>query len=211
MPSNFSAFERDIKIATAGLEPPAVNAKLARFARQELHRVISSGQASTTYDRFVNGVKGVAEEAVRAPGPILYEFVNWPLVLRTVIGELQRRAPKRSGRYAAGFVALANGDLARDWSQIPPAAEVVIINVRPYTRKIESGGNRTGARHFEATTGSVARRFRGAFTFKIRFLNVGPGVHPEVPYRLRTNRGGRRGRRQGDRLTYPAIIINKAN
>jgi hypothetical protein len=51
---------------TADLEPAAISAKLARFAREALGEAIESGDASAAYTRFVNGVEGAAEESVQA-------------------------------------------------------------------------------------------------------------------------------------------------
>lgn len=211
--ADFESFERDLRFATKGLQPEAINRELAKFAKTELRRVIASGQASTTYERYVNGVKGAIEESVKAPGPILYEFVNWPLVIRAALAELQRRSPHRSGRYAGGFIVLANGAAAPDYSRIPIDAEVVIFNARPYTRKIEIGANKTGKRHVDGAKSALTTRFRDAskrdaFKFETRFLNIGAGIHPEVPYRLKNNQGRRKDRQAGGLLTYPSIVIN---
>ncbi|MGV2188761.1 hypothetical protein ACQZ4Q_08095 [Agrobacterium vitis] len=207
MASKMQFFERDLKLATAGLEPSTINAALAAFAKRELQRVIASGQASTTYERYVNGVSGASEESVRAPGPIVYQFVNWPLLVRTAISELRMRVPVKSGRYADGFMVIANQAVVRDYSSIPVSAEVIIINARPYTRKMESGANGAGKRHFEATKNAMASRFRGVFDVDFRYLAVGAGLQNGVPYILK--RGGRRKDRQaGMPITYPALIIN---
>lgn len=204
----FESFEKDLRLATKGLQPAEINKALAVFAKTELRKVIASGQASSQYDRYVNGVKGAPEESVRAPGPILYEFINWPLVIRAAVEELRRRAPVRSGRYAAGFMVLANGVVARDYSKIPAEATVSIFNVRPYTRRLETGKNRArGKRHFESSKQAMARRFREGFSFQVRFLKIPSGIHPDVPYRLKGGQG-RKGRLAGDTISYPALIIN---
>lgn len=207
MASKMQFFERDLKLATAGLEPGAINAALAAFAKREVRRVISSGQASTTYERYVNGNVGAAEETVKAPGPIVYQFVNWPLLIRAAISELKTRVPVKSGRYANGFMVIANQAVVRDYAAIPVNAEVIIINARPYTRKMESGANGPGKRHFEATKNALASRFRGVFDVDFRYLSVAGGLQNGVPYILK--RGGRRKDRQaGMPITYPALIIN---
>ncbi|MDW9773023.1 hypothetical protein GOA89_14995 [Sinorhizobium meliloti] len=206
--AGFGTFERDIKLATADLERGAINKALAAFARSELQKVIATGQASATYERYVNGRRGASEETVQAPGPILYEFANWPLVIRTAIGELVKRAPHRTGRYASGFVVLANWAVVRSYSEIRPEDEVVIFNVRPYTRRIEAGANRSaGKRHFDQTRRVLANRFRGAFAFETRYLQMRPGIHPEVPYVLRQAQGRRRDRQAGSQITYPSIVM----
>lgn len=204
----FETFDRDIKLATRDLDQGAVNKALAAFARSELHKVISSGQASTTYDRYVNGRRGASEDAVQAPGPILYEFANWPLVIRAALAELAKRSPRRTGRYASGFLVLANNAVVRNFSDIKPEDEVVIFNVRPYTRRIEAGANRSsGKRHFDQTRRVLANRFRGAFAFQTQYLEMPRGIHSDVPYVLRHAQGRRKDRQAGSPITYPSIVM----
>jgi hypothetical protein len=201
-------FERDLRIATAGLEPAAINAALAKFAKEELTRAISGGAASPQYEKFVNGVKGATEETVKAPGPILYVFSNWPLVIHAALAELTRRVPRRTGRYATSFVVLVDQVVMSDFGRIPADAEVIIFNRQPYTRKMEVGANKTGKRHFDGTKATMARRFSGAFKFETRFLDIRSGVAPGVPYILKHSAGRRRDRAAGQPISYPAIVIN---
>jgi hypothetical protein len=67
--TNFAFLERELVIATQGLAPAQVNARLASYAKQELAKALAEG-ASQTYDRYVNGRIGAVEESVQAPGPI---------------------------------------------------------------------------------------------------------------------------------------------
>ena len=69
-------FERDLMLATADLQPEAINKALAAFAREQLRDVIAKGQAPAIYERYVNGKIGIPEYMVKAPGPIIYDFVN---------------------------------------------------------------------------------------------------------------------------------------
>lgn len=210
MVAGFQTFDRDLRLAIKDLQPKEVSRELARFARAELSKAIQSGEASTTYDRFVNGRKGAVEESVVAPGPIVYVFTNWPLVIRTAMVEFDKRVPKRSGRYASGFIVLAGGAPVRSFDAIKPEQEVIIFNVRPYTRKMEVGANRTGKRHFERTRQALQRRFGAGgegFSFQVKYLTIPAGIHPQVPYRLRRlNR--RRDRSAGAVLNYPALVMN---
>ena len=205
--ARFETFDRDIKVATAGLTDEAISKKLAAFARAELAKAISSGKASTTYEKYVNARRGAPEEAVVPPGPILYVFTNWPLVVRTALAELVKRSPKRTGRYAAGFMVLANGMPVRDYSKIKSDDVVTIFNVRPYTRKIEVGANGTGRRHVDLAKRALSRRFKEGFVFETRFLDMRAGLHPEVPYRVKRSQGRRKDRQAGMPITYPAIVM----
>lgn len=58
MASTLEFFGREIAVATRGLTPEAINRKLAAFARSELAEAIARGEASESYDVFVNGRKG---------------------------------------------------------------------------------------------------------------------------------------------------------
>lgn len=219
--TRLETFERSIKLATNDLEPSVVARELAKFAREELAAAIASGEASPQYDRYVNGRRDAPEESVIPPGPIIYVFGYWPMIITAALDELKRRAPVKSGRYAGSFLVLANGVVVRDYAQIDSGAEVIIFNAQPYTRKIETGGNGTGASHFGNAKQALNRRFKGSATIQTLFLTVASGVAPSVPYILRgfrraaSNRGSgrfsrrvRKDRQPGQPLTYPALVIN---
>lgn len=198
-------FERDLRLATAGLEPDAINAALAKFARAELAKAIAGG-ASPQYEKFVNGRAGAAEESVKAPGPIVYVFTNWSLVINAALQELQKRSPRRSGRYAASFVVVVGGrTVVTDFSKLRGDAEVIIFNARPYTRKIETGHNGSGARHFDLSRRTLNSRFKGAFTVEMKFVDLPGGINPLAPYLLKRTT---KRRAAGTPLSYPALIIN---
>ncbi|GEM_PF-1510303 len=204
--TGFEYFARDLKVATAGLEPDEINRETAKFAKKELHRVIAAGQASAQYKRYVNAVHGALEESFQAPGAIVYEFANWPLIVNAVIAELRARSPRRSGEFAATFLVIANGRQVTNYRTIRAADEVIITNAQPYVRKLEAGKRAGRRRIFESTKNAMSRRLANVFSFQMRFLEFGSGIHPLMPYILRG--GGRRKDRQaGKPITYPAITV----
>lgn len=233
--ARLETFDREIRLATAGIEPEAINAELARFAKAELAKVIASGQGSSVYTRYVNGRFGAAEESVKAPGPILYEFAWWGPVIVAALAELVKRSPKKSGRYASSFVVLADGRPISSFEAILPGAEVIIFNAQPYTRKVETGGMvmTVPPRHFDGAELAMWRLYGRAagFAFRTAFLSLPGGLHALVPYvlkgrsrtiharnvlsynvrngrKLRTAPRYRRDSRAGEKLTYPALIMN---
>jgi hypothetical protein len=230
MATGFEFFERDLRVATAGMEPEEINKAVAAFARQEVRRVIAEGIASPEYERYVNGVPGAPEEAYKAPGSIVYEFTNWPLVIQSALAELQKRSPRRSGRFAGSFIVIVGGRIVTEYRSIPAAAEVIIVNFQPYTRKAETGLLKQPKRYvFDGTKRVLNSRFNGVFKAETRFLNIGSGVHPEIPYILkgrvkvraaaqnnrssafragRSTLSSRKETAAGQALTYPAIVIN---
>lgn len=226
--AGFESFDRELRLATKGLEPAAINAALARFARSELAKAISAG-ASPQYTKYVNGREGAPEETVQAPGPIVYEFVNWPLVIDAAISELLRRAPRKTGRFHASFIVIANQRLVTDYRQIAPYAEVIITNFQPYVRRVEAGKRIGQKRVFDSSKNALSRRYGDLFRFETRFLNIATGVHPEIPYILKggaplraaamnsrssvfraggTHLARRKDTMAGQALTYPSIVIN---
>jgi hypothetical protein len=209
MATGFEFFERDLRVATAGMEPEEINKAVASFARKELQRVIGEGIASPDYERYVNGVRGAPEESYKAPGAIVYEFTNWPLVIRAALDELQRRSPHKSGRFAGSFIVIVGERIVTDFRSIPADAEVIITNAQPYVRKAEAGLLGVPRRRiFDGTKRFLARRFAGVLRFETRFLDIASGLHPLIPYRLKYSQGGRKDRQAGMPISYPAIIIN---
>lgn len=198
--ARFETFDRDIRVATAGLTDDEISREVALFARTSLAELIRTGEASPSYTRFVNGREGAPEEAfdVRSgatPGPILYEFTWWQEIITDALAELIKRSPKRSGRYARSFIVLANQVPVTDYAAISGAEEVIIFNAQPYTRKIEVGAMsmQVPPRHFDATNAMLRRKYgtTGSFSIMTRFLDIRSGIDPRVPYILKGEYAGR--------------------
>lgn len=205
------AFERELKIATAGLELPAINALLAKTAREALAQAQRSGEAPQHYVRRVNGRQGAPEESVQAPGPIVYTFSVLPEIAAYALTFAQTRSPKRSGRFRRSWFVMVNGLHVTAFDNIPPDAEVIITNDQPYARKIEIGKTESG-RPFviqvppgivEDTRQAVMRRFGNTITAQRRFISLGGA------YKLRSGGRRRKDRGAGRALTYPALVINQ--
>lgn len=213
MATGFEFFERDLRVATAGLEPDEINRQVAALAKAELARVIADGIATPNYTRIVNGVADIAEESYRAPGAIVYEFTNWDLVIKAALEELQKRSPRKSGRFASSFIVIVGGrTVVTDFTRIRPDAEIIITNFQPYVRKAEVGMLGVAERVlFAGTARAMANRFRGAFTFTSKFLDVPAGIHSGMPYRLKGHGSHDHISRKSGVLSYPSIIINPVN
>lgn len=220
----WAGFERDLALITAEADPEVIRREFAAFAKTSVADLVSSGQASPLYDRYVNGRPNLPEEAVELPGLIVYEFVNWPLVINAALEELQNRAPRNWSRFQSSFIVIAGQRVVTDFKQIPAGAEVIITNAQPFVRKVEAGIMRVPQNHvFDGARRVMSSRFTGSFSFVTRWLNIASGVHPLIPYILKGDYNHRRNaaiaagqprqRRRKDRdagmpITYPAIIIN---
>jgi hypothetical protein len=212
--ATFAQFDHEIRMASAGFDPEAINKALADFARAELRKAQTAG-ASRTYQLYVNGRPAASEYEVVAPGPIVYQFSLWSEIIAYALSELQRRSPVRSGRFRNSFIVLVDGktfDPARD---VPATSEVIITNFQPYIRKAEAGllGTKRFA-IFDGTKRALARRFgnegRSSFgyLFETKWLNIANGVHPQIPYILKRSAGRRKDRQAGIPITYPAVIMS---
>lgn len=210
MASGFEFFDRQLSVALAGMDPATMQKEFVAFANKSVADLVASGQASPQYDTFVNGHPGPIE-AVVLPGPVVVVFSNWALVIKTAIEELQKRVPRKSGRYAASYVVLANQQPVTDFTQIPAGAELTIFNRQPYTRRLETkdAGRRT-AKYFGAVKTALNSRFSGVFKAEVLFLNIVGGVADGVPYILKGSHGRRKDRQAGQPISYPALVIGPA-
>lgn len=204
-------FGKEVRLATAGLSHDAISRELARFAREELAKVIQSGEGSPVYDLYVNGRPATTEETVDAPGPIVYEFSWWRVIIRFALDWLEKNSPRRSGKFAASFIVLVDGKPVTNFDNIAPTAEVMITNAQPYVRKVQVGAMTMSvpARIFDRARGATSRKFGSqAFRYEVRFLSLGGGIHPLIPYVLRHSQGRRKDRQAGMPITYPALIMS---
>lgn len=215
MASGLDAFDRELLLATAGLELGEVNKALAAFAKNSLADVLAGG-AGPRYERFVNGRHGAPEESVSAPGPIVYEFSLWEPIITFALAELRKRSPTKSGRFRNSFIVLANQKLVTDYDTIGPEDEVIVTNFQPYVRKAENGllGTKRYA-IFDGTKRALARTFgndgrnSAAFRFETKWLDFKSSVHAGMPYILKGSQGKRKDRQAGMAISYPAVVMNQ--
>lgn len=234
--AGFDAFDREILLATADLQPEMIDRALADFARRELRKVQAAG-ASKTFDLYVNGRPAVSEYEYKAPGAIVYEFALWEPVITFALETLRLRSPMKSGKFRSSFIVLVNQRIVTNFDSIGAGDEVLITNFQPYIRKAENG--LLGVKRFaifDGTKRDLARRFGnqgrntpGAFAFETKWLNIAAGIHPSIPYILKGGgklraaaqssrssafRAGRatlsraKDRQAGMPITYPAVVMN---
>lgn len=205
-----AAFTTGLRAISARLDPEAQRREFAAFARGELERAISSGAASPSYRRYVNGREGVTEEEVRMPGPILYVFAPLREAVEFALAFLKQRwpvrGPGRGGHFIDSWIVLVDGGRWDGRSDIRPGSEAVIVNTQPYARKAH-----VGAKGFAVPKGmvedarqAVLKKWRLPLEAQIRFVALSGG------YVLKGS--ARRGKRRRDMkagaaMKYPALVI----
>ena len=205
MPSTTpQAFERQIKIATAGLNNDQIRIKLARVAREAVHTAVRANEFPPTYITNVNGRIGVSEESVVPPGPIIYTARWWPEVLTYAVSFATERSPVKSGRFKNSWFVMSNGAVTTDYAAIPITAEVILTNDQPYARKIEVGAMQMSVPPgiVQDTMSALRRKYGDLLLLRKRFVTLERG------YVLRSHsRRQRRSRKTGEPLSYPALVM----
>jgi len=203
MARSTAAFERTIRLAVDSLRPPDVQRHHAAVARRGLvdHLRKLKGDLPEV-QTFVDGRLGAPEESVKPYGVIRYEFVFASEAATFALKEAQEMSPVDSGAFRRAWFLMVDGkEVAAD--AIPPSARrIVLTNDRPYARKIEVGAMtvRVPPGIVDRLQRVVLRRFGNSVEADVQYIELAGG------YRLKRD-GGRKGRRKGDPLTYPALIM----
>lgn len=215
--ARLQTFDRDLQLALADIDPARVNEQLAQFARQSLADVINRKEASSSYTRFVNGVRDAAEETVRVPGAVFYEFSYWGPVLEFLLDYLRKRSPVKSGRYQASHIVMLGSQIVSPDIDIAPDEEVMVVDTQPYARKIEVGHMKmsVGRGVYQDARKAVTGRFGGASgAIQVRFEMV--TLPNSYILKGRFRRGFRKYARQklkadtqaGMPVRYPALVMS---
>lgn len=136
--------DRDIAaLMSEELSPDAQSAFLAEYAQEQIAdvRALNAqvlGQVPD-YETTVDGRRGAMPETVRPSGVIVAEYDLILEMFAWISVQLAAHSPRRSGRYAASHLFLADGVEVDPKVAVPEAAEYVFINSQPYARKIERG------------------------------------------------------------------------
>ncbi len=221
----------DLAVSSA-LAPEKIGKAFAAEARRIRDGYIADGSASPTYETVVDGKPGAQEETARSS--IVYIFSQLGAAVVYAYTFAVARSPAKTGRYRSSWVVSVNGALYEgDLEKIPADALVMLVNIQPYTRKLETSGRRSFSisRVTEDTRQAVARKFPTIAAGRA-FVNLGSSLSKfgvEVPYILRghahrphvlARRRTRLARRgvsyhapgkdtaRGAELTYPAVILS---
>lgn len=190
-------------------------ADFARAAFEEIDRgnLVAIGKnAAVTVT--VDGRLNVPLESVNpAAGVIEFEWSLVDDVLQWIWQALKDRSPVDSGDYRDSHVLLADGAPVTPGGTIPPASTFIFANAQPYARRIELGKTKSGrdfvlqvpSRIYERVAKDAKARFGNLAAIEFDFYQMADAytLHP----RAGSIRRARRGRRAGDAVPSPAIII----
>jgi len=189
----------------------ALPAITARVAREELAKVMA--EAPAPYRQFVDGAEGAPLEHVRPGGVIMFKFSRIAPVIDWIYEELLRRSPvgpDKGGHYRDDHWLFVNGEkvdvpeLERT-AVIKPGSEIIIIDARPYARKIEAGASLQAPDGVYELTATAARN-------RFPFAEIAFGYRPALAGAQRLlstshrSEHHRAAAKKADNR-YPAIII----
>lgn len=207
--NNLGAVARDVRFfAEQNMSPQALSANLAKLSIDYRDDAIRRGDAAPVYRTYVDGRQGVPETQVQPDGVIIYRFNLLGLAAAFSLAFCQARSPVRSGAYKKAWAIVVNGKRWTDATDgIPSDAEVMIVNPMPYARKIDTGAMRMSVPPgiIEAGRTAVRRQYPN-IAAELSFVTIPSGALPPAPYVLRRS-GGRKDRRAGQQLTYPALVM----
>ncbi len=169
MRTTFSVGGFDVAIEQALKVTAAQQAEQARAANA---KIVATPPKPISVKRYVDGVEGAPETAVRQGGVIVYDYGRLNLVAEYALDILRQLSPVDSGDYARSHVILLNGIVIGSpntrgdmqpvqLSGYKPGDRLTISNLMPYTRKIELG-QEGFSRHghvYEKAERIITRRF----------------------------------------------------
>lgn len=218
------------------LDSEALQQVVGNAARQIRDEVIATSAASPSYTMTVDGYRDRTEDDVRLNGGrIVYIFSELAQAAGWALEECRKRSPVSSGDFRNSWVMLVNNQVwTKASSLIPADAEVWIVNVTPYARKIEVGGQkiRVDPKIVESVRGSLMRKFstvsaerafkamqggRDAAGNPVPYILKGSGVASGLSWKKKdgwsrkhkayTSR--RSDRQAGQQMLYPTLILTR--
>lgn len=141
-----AAFRRSVDVfLTRQMSAQQQSAALAEVARRGVAEIVASGRAPDRYRRYVDGIEGAPEDAVKPAGVIVYRFDYMADVAAFALEFLRERSPKGAAHdhtpFRDSFWLGLGGRFIRAQDFNPATMgtldEIVIGNTQPYTRKVD--------------------------------------------------------------------------
>lgn len=198
------------------LSPVVVANELAKFAIDQARKYQLIDEQILGYavkvTRFVDGVMGANEFAVKPTGNIVYEFAAISNVIQFIAASLERNSPvgssgdRHPGLYRSSHLLYADGVETPIDDPVTGASEYTFVNTLPYARKIENGqSSQAPDGVYELTAMQAARQYGGLA--HIEFIDyVGVlGVMAQTPNAVYGQRTRKSHNTSANR--YPAIRV----
>jgi hypothetical protein len=203
----------DIRASIADfVSGPEAQAALAAFAAEKRDEVIDRDKPSSV-TTFVDGRQGAPLESVKTPdGVIRFEFGYLNGIVADVVGMLVTKSPVATKRpnarppthYRDEHAIFVNGAEVKELpTDLAPDATIVLVNLQPYSRKIERGFSAQAPSGVYQMVARMARQKWG----RVASITFGYDIFPNAgPSRKNSVRGHAARARRDDR--FPTITIH---
>jgi len=200
--TSVAAFERQIRFEL--IEPLTGDAHRRAFAAfaaqvrdEEIARQVARGGFRPHVTQRVDGRPDAPLESVRIGGHIRFDFRYLIEVVVFALAALRALSPTESGAYREAWACMFNNRKI-DVMRIPPqATEVIVVNDRPYARKIQVGskGFTAHAHIVDKAAKLVRSHYPTVVRADIRFVQLTGAYSLSKPPK------------RGQKLTYPALVL----
>ncbi len=183
MTDEIALIDREVEAAAGWLSSPALrSAVLAETARAAIADTDRANDAAAgrdvAYRTFVDGASSDRLDAVRPDGEITAVWSVMDGVIETVLGLLRDASPVLTGAYRDAHAIVVGGAVVADAAAAAGAAAVVIVNTRPYARRIERGWSAQAPDGVYEGVAAIAAERLGNQA-RIRFIYAeAPGLAP---------------------------------
>lgn len=214
MAGAFAAWARNLAVQINEQSKKEAPRLLAAAALAERNRVLREeaqrGGIAPTFTDFVEGRKGAAYQTVSPDGVIRIQYGYAREVAMQALKLLMLRSPVLTGEYLKSFVILVNGAEVSGPFAIPAQFdECLIINTRPYARRLEIGKKRDGTPFVVRKDPKIVEEVAVVLKLAYKELARVSFTYRELVggYTLANSAGKYKGKRKGDPMRYPAIRI----
>lgn len=187
-------------------------AEFLKRTRKKLGQLQKTGQASTAYNRYVDGVEDAPEESVRVPGAIEYHFHWMSSILSFAIGYMRRRwpvlGPGRGGHWRDAWLIMSRG-VEIKLEDADKYDSVQLTNTKPYSRKAQIGYKGFSMSKDMFTDCEVALKNEfGArnYIFRVQFYELAGGYI--VKHSKKAKKMQARGL-AGEPMRYPSLLMER--
>jgi hypothetical protein len=191
----------------------ATQRAIVALAKREHAKVMAADPRPGGFTRYVDGMRGAREEAVKPNGVIVYEYQRLDLVVQFAMETLYDKSPVLSGAYRTGHTIFLDGQPVPNLAGWKPGDDVAISNYLPYSRKIEMGKMKMrvpGTDHvYQQAAQIVNARYGNVARVRFTYRAVVAGAH--VPYAPVGTPNAHASRRGGEeqRNRFPALVITE--
>lgn len=226
--ASLEAFRRKITVDWPAQQERAAKAHLIATARTGHARIMREQEARAGYkpdwDAYANRPGNTILESVVLPGPIVFRYRYHREIVSEAIKALRAASPFVSGTYVRSHEIFVDGVRVDELPRtMRTGAQIMIVNVAPYARRIEIGKTKAGRtfviqvpdRIYERAAQRMRSKYKNIGDIRFNYVDLPAGyiakgkLSPTYGVKTKGELITQRKRRQkaGVQIKYPAIFV----